>query len=77
MNPDITQQNDTNIPFQTFMNRLIQDVTLVTDANVSRTVSTTGDSAEVLDYPDRWLRVLHNGRTYRIPAYLESEDASR
>lgn len=81
------ENNENNNTFQKVVNRLIQDVTDVDDDTVTVTVSDTvtipsgGGSdtvnIDVIDFPDKWLRILYNGRTYRIPAYLESEDSSR
>jgi hypothetical protein len=69
--------------YSTLVNLLIQTATDVTDADVSVTVSdSVGEdggtvSFNILDFPDKWLRVLYNGRVYRVGGYLESEDATR
>ena len=67
--------------YQKLVNTLIQSATDVANAEVEVDVTVSigdgSDTIQVLDFPDRWLRVLYNGKTYRVPAYLESLDASR
>lgn len=61
-----------NQMYSLFVNRLIQNVDPVTDTDIDVTVALTGEAQNitVLDYPDKFLRVLHNGKTYLVPAYL-------
>lgn len=87
MKPELEQRvsmlekNENNSAFQAVLNRIITGVTDVNDGDVARDVNVTigegSDTIQVLDYPDKWLRVQFNGKTYRVPAYLETEDATR
>lgn len=61
-----------NQMYSLFVNRLIQNIDPVVDADIDRsiTVGVDGGTFAVLDYPDKFLRIQHNGKIYLVPAYL-------
>lgn len=61
-----------NQMYSLFINRLIQNVDPVVDANLYLNIALSGnaEAIDVLDFPDKFLRVQYNGKTYLVPAYL-------
>ena len=66
-----------------FMRYFVIDAPDTTDADVTLTVTDTVGadggtvSLDVLDFPDKWFRIRHNGEVYRLAAYLERLDSTR
>jgi len=61
-----------NNMYALFVNRLIQNIDAVLDTDIDRdvVVGPDGGTFQVLDYPDKFLRIIHNGKIYLVPAYL-------
>lgn len=47
------------------------------DVDVTATIGVGGGTVNMLDFPDRWIYVLIDGKLHRIGAWLEENDASR
>lgn len=66
-----------------FMQVLVKDMPLVTDADVTLQVSDSVGAEggtvtlDVLDFPDRWIVLRYGGELHRIPSYLQRLDSSR
>lgn len=67
-------ENTTNLDaYKSFLDLLVKDKPDVDTTQIDRTISigAGGGSAQVLDYPNRWVRIILDGKIYRLGAWLE------
>lgn len=65
--------------YNNLIRQFVKDKPTVTDADVdtSLVVPMGGGTFQILDFPDRWVRVILDGKVYRLGAWLEENDAAR